>query len=102
MSEDLDDKTKFLRRAPVAVTEKAVPALLNCVDTSVLKDSAGAQILLGDADKDMSVGRDAENKVSLHAQGVSRYHTRLLFEHGSWAVQDLSSTNGARIKNSKL
>ncbi|MFT5173160.1 MAG: putative component of type VI protein secretion system [Gammaproteobacteria bacterium] len=100
MSEDLDDKTQVLRRPPVAIVIKAVPALLNCVDTSVLKDGAGAQISLGDGE--VSVGRDAENKVSLHAQGVSRYHARVYFEKGSWAVEDLGSTNGTRINNSKL
>ena len=100
MSEDLDDKTQVLRRPPVAIVVKAVPALLNCVDTSVLKDGAGAQISLGDGE--VSVGRDAENKVSLHAQGVSRYHARVYFENGSWTVEDLGSTNGTRINNSKL
>jgi len=70
------------------------------VDTAVLKDGIGGQISLDDAE--VSVGRDAENLVSLHAQGVSRYHARVFCENGTWTVEDLGSTNGTRINNSKL
>ncbi|MFT5448369.1 MAG: hypothetical protein ACI9DC_003553 [Gammaproteobacteria bacterium] len=102
MSEDIDDKTQILSRPPAAI--KAPPALLNCVDISVLKDGVGARISLGGEDGEdvITVGRDEENQVSLHAQGVSRNHARIFQLSGQWMVEDLGSTNGTRINNSKL
>lgn len=100
MSEDIDDKTQVLPRAPAPVAAKTPSALLNCVDTSVLKDGIGAQIQLNEGE--VSVGRDSENQVSLNAQGVSRYHARVFCQYGSWIVEDLGSTNGTRINNSKI
>jgi predicted component of type VI protein secretion system len=78
----------------------APPAQLHCVDTSVLKDGIGAQIMLDD--REVSIGRDAKNQASLHAQGVSRYHARVFAKNGDWLVEDVGSTNGTRVNNSKL
>jgi predicted component of type VI protein secretion system len=102
MSENDDDKTQVLGRSPVSAPSVApVPsALLHCVDTSVLKDGVGAQIAL--EDDEVSIGRDAENKISISAQGVSRYHARVFCSNGAWTVVDLGSTNGTRVNNSLL
>jgi predicted component of type VI protein secretion system len=100
MSEDLGEKTHILRPKPAPVATKAPPAQLHCVDTSVLKNGVGALIKLGDGE--VAVGRGDENQACLHAQGVSRNHARVFFENGAWTVEDLGSTNGTRVNNSKL
>lgn len=102
MFEDSHLKTQILSRPPAAI--KAPPGLLNCVDTSVLKDGVGARISLGgeDGEEVITVGRGEENQVSLHAQGVSRNHARVFQKNGQWMVEDLGSTNGTRINNSKI
>ena len=98
MSEQHGDQAEVMSGSPVA--SKTPPALLQCVDRSVLKDDMCAQIMLDEGE--VSVGRDAKNQASLHAQGVSRFHARVFFENGAWAVEDLGSANGTRVNNSKL
>ena len=98
MSEEDYDKTQVLDPASVATISPR--ARLYCVDVSVLKDDRGAQILL-DAGE-VSVGRDPENQISLHAEGVSRRHARVFADRGHWLVEDLGSTNGTRVNNSEL
>ena len=100
MSEDFDEKTQILRRSPLLEAYEVPFATLQCVDTSVLKDGLGAYIELDGEAK--SVGRDATNKVSLKAQGVSRFHAKVSCENGAWTVEDLGSTNGTRVNNSIL
>ena len=98
MHEQHVDQAPVMSRASVA--SKTPSALLHCVDTSVLKDGLCAQIMLNKGE--ISVGRDARNQALLHAQGVSRFHARVFFENGAWAVEDLGSSNGTRVNNSKL
>ena len=98
MSTADNDKTQI--RVPPPAAAMAPPAQLHCVDTSALKDGIGAQIMLDD--REVSIGRDAKNQVSLHAQGVSRYHARVFAQNGDWWVEDVGSTNGTRVNNSKL
>jgi predicted component of type VI protein secretion system len=102
MSEDNHPKTQILSRPPASV--KAQPALLKCVDTSILRDGVGARILLGGADGKnvITVGRDEQNQLSLHAQGVSLNHARVFQRNGHWMIEDLGSTNGTRVNNSQI
>lgn len=100
MSEDFDEKTQILRRSPLLGAQEVPFATLQCVDSSVLKDGLGAHIELDG--ETMTVGRDATNKVSLQAQGVSRFHAKVSCDNGAWTVEDLGSTNGTRVNNSIL
>ena len=42
----------------------------------------------------LSIGRSAENDVTLVDWEVSRTHARVSFQQGAWVVQDLASANG--------
>jgi predicted component of type VI protein secretion system len=100
MSGSGHDKTQVLS-GPLAPAAPYGPrATLHCVDTSVLKDGKGAEIVL-DAEP-VGVGRGEENTVALNAQGVSRLHARVYLDDGVWHVEDLGSTNGTRVNNSRI
>lgn len=95
------DKTLVLSRSPVEEPPPhAARATLRCVDTSVLRDDKGAEIHL---ERDpVSIGRGEENVVALNAHGISRSHARVFLHDGTWHVEDLGSTNGTRVNNSKI
>ena len=96
---DNDDRTQVLSRPRIAA-HTAPPGLLRCVDTTVLKGDGGAQIVLEGTL--VTIGRGDENDVALNAHGISRRHARLVAADGAWQVEDLGSTNGTRINNSRI
>lgn len=58
-------------------------------------DKAGQTLEL--APPGISVGRETDNDVQLLVGGVSRYHAKIEFVNGAWAVRDLGSTNGTKV-----
>lgn len=94
------DKTQVLSRPPAASPPPGPRAILHCVDTSVLKDGKGAEIHLDG--EPVGVGRGEENTVALNAHGISRLHARVFLDDGVWHVEDLGSTNGTRVNNSRI
>lgn len=50
----------------------------------------------------MTIGRGPENDLSLHAEGISRYHCRLFQRGEEWYVEDLGSTNGVVVNGEKI
>jgi predicted component of type VI protein secretion system len=103
MSGSGHDKTQVLSDPPTPAAPAAPHgprATLHCVDTSVLKDGKGAEIVLDG--EPVGVGRGEENTVALNAQGVSRLHARVFLDDGVWHVEDLGSTNGTRVNNSRI
>lgn len=100
MTDSAFDKTQVLSGPPAAAPSRAPRAHLHCVDTSVLRDGKGAEIFL-DGDP-VGVGRGEENTVPLNAHGISRLHARMFLDDGVWHVEDLGSTNGTRVNNSRI
>lgn len=47
----------------------------------------------------VTLGRGADNTVSVDADGVSRRHARLYAEQGRWGIRDLGSTNGVLVND---
>ncbi len=63
--------------------------LLNGVNTGQNIELVGPQITLG---------RETDNDVNIMADGVSRYHAKLVLnEDDSWQIVDLNSTNGVKV-----
>ena len=85
---------------PQTAAHTAPRGLLRCVDTTVLKDDRGTQIVLEGTF--ITIGRGDENDVALNADGISRHHARLVAADGAWQVEDLGSTNGTRVNNSRI
>lgn len=50
----------------------------------------------------VSLGRETDNDINLLIGGVSRYHSKISFEKGSWVVEDLGSTNGTKVNGVKI
>jgi predicted component of type VI protein secretion system len=45
----------------------------------------------------LSIGRAEANDICVEDRQLSRFHARIAFENGSWAVTDLSSKNGTSV-----
>ena len=55
-----------------------------------------------DDDKDVTIGRETDNRVALALDVLSRHHARLFVEGGKWFVEDLDSANGSFYRGNKL
>ncbi len=49
-----------------------------------------------------TIGREANNEVVINDPEVSRKHARLTFQGGAWVIEDLGSTNGTFVNESRL
>ena len=49
-----------------------------------------------------SIGRDEDNSISINSTFVSRKHTSIYFEKGSFYVKDMGSTNGTFLNSKKV
>ena len=61
---------------------------------------AGREFIM--RDREMGVGRGAENDVILADPSVSREHARLVFEAGQFTLVDLTSGNGTFVNGQKI
>jgi hypothetical protein len=52
--------------------------------------------------EDLVIGRHPDCDIVLAGPGVSRRHARLTFRDGVWIVQDLGSTNGTIVNDSRV
>lgn len=43
------------------------------------------------------VGRQEENDLHILEEGVSQYHSKILFADGKWIIYDLNSSNGTKV-----
>lgn len=53
-------------------------------------------------DGGLTVGRADDNDIVINADGVSRYHARLLYEGGSLWLQDAGSRNGVFVNGNRV
>ena len=52
--------------------------------------------------KEVSLGRETDNDVTIEVGGASRYHAKLIkHDDDVWYLKDLGSTNGCKV-NAKL
>lgn len=49
-----------------------------------------------------TVGRSAENDVSIPDGTISRHHARLFFKRGRWLLEDLGSSNGTFVNGRRV
>lgn len=50
----------------------------------------------------ISIGREPENNVPLNDERVSRYHCRILEDHGKVILTDVDSTNGTKLNGQSI
>ena len=55
--------------------------------------------LIGD---NISIGRNPDNTIFLEAKGVSRYHTKIIFQKNEWMLEDANSRNGTYLNDKKI
>jgi predicted component of type VI protein secretion system len=51
---------------------------------------------------DLTIGRDISNRIVINDAEVSRKHTRLTLQGGTYVVEDLGSTNGTFVNGQRL
>ena len=61
---------------------------------------AGSQVLLSGSS--MVIGREDDCEININSQGISRYHSKLTFEDGTWYLKDLESTNGTYLNGEAI
>ena len=49
-----------------------------------------------------TIGRDADNTITIPDPTISRNHAKLSFQKGYWAVEDLQSANGIMVNGSRV
>jgi type III secretion system YscQ/HrcQ family protein len=52
--------------------------------------------------REISIGRAAENDISLPLQSISRHHARIFEKHGDFFVEDMRSVSGTYVNRRKL
>lgn len=50
----------------------------------------------------ITIGREANNEVVINDPEISRKHTRMTFQGGTWVIEDLGSTNGTFVNETRL
>lgn len=53
-------------------------------------------------DQGFTIGRRGDCDLSLKYEGVSRTHARIVFENGSYLVEDLGSANGTLVRGQRI
>jgi hypothetical protein len=99
-SDNFDKTLIILPGAGVGNIQPAPRARLVCGDAALSGNPMIAEIAL-DA-REVTVGRGDENTVPIKAEGISRVHARIFPGDGVWGIEDLKSTNGIKVNNTKI
>ncbi len=67
----------------------------------VLKAGEAERIIAWDS-QDVSVGRAAENDISIDDAALSRRHAEFYREGGAWAIKDLGTSNGTTVNGETI
>ncbi len=54
------------------------------------------------SDTTIDLGRDSENRIALSDRSISRSHARIIWDCGSWRIEDLDSRYGTQLDGNKL
>jgi Protein of unknown function (DUF3662)/FHA domain len=105
------DAARHASAPAAAVAAARAPAAEDPAKTSVLErpaQTSTAALILAQGDRrlpltdDATIGRLPECDVTLDDPSVSRRHARIWRTGGTWAIQDLGSTNGVKVNGSRV
>jgi len=68
----------------------------------LVKEGPGRGDVFELSDKDVRIGRDAENNLRLADRAISRFHARITRRGGAWYVCDLDSHNGTLVNGERV
>ena len=80
------------------LTARRVPPL----ELDIQLQGAGAVLRRTFNIAQITVGRDPTCELSLDDSGISSRHASLSYHHNQWWLEDLNSTNGTRLNQSKV
>ncbi|MHC4940348.1 MAG: FHA domain-containing protein [Planctomycetota bacterium] len=63
---------------------------------------AGAEETMELGNSTVSIGRAEANDIHADDRQLSRFHARIAFENGAWAITDLSSKNGTTVNGKEI
>lgn len=65
-------------------------------------NAKGRTVALDHATMPVTIGRDAENTITLEHTAISRCHCRINVEGGAYYIEDLNSTNGTYLNGRRI
>ncbi|MGO2745929.1 FHA domain-containing protein FhaB/FipA [Microbacterium sp.] len=78
------------------------PATTSSVSKLVITSGPKAGLELPLGGESMTIGRSSESGLVIRDDYTSSHHARLLLRGGTWAIQDLDSTNGTFLAGKRL
>ncbi|MBF0382567.1 MAG: FHA domain-containing protein [Magnetococcales bacterium] len=75
-------------------------AKLVCLDTSMLPDELeNLEIILDTVQQ--TIGRNDDNTVTINFSKISRHHALIYPQQGKWIIEDLNSSNGITVNDTR-
>ena len=89
---------------------KDIKSALESAEKEALNKSAALLVVGGELngtlfdleEKEITVGRSADNTIALEFNGISRHHFKLLAQGDDYLIQDGGSKNGTYLNNKKI
>lgn len=86
-----------VQRQSYTLANRRVPGI-----SIMVRHEADAPVLKYFSQPEITLGRDPGCDVALVDDTVSARHAQLIYHHGQWWLEDLSSTNGTLLNNSAI
>ena len=86
-----------LRQQGLRIASQKMPAIIVLV-----KILNGIETQRFFAQTEIHIGRDTGCDLSMMDETMSAHHARIIHHHGQWWLEDLNSTNGTFLNNTRL
>jgi len=86
-----------VQRQSIVLANRRVPGI-----SVMVKNADGAGTLRYFSQPEITIGRDPGCDIPISEDTVSARHAHLTYHHNQWWLEDLDSTNGTRLNESRI
>jgi len=98
--DDFEESTAIFSIGPLGLS---VPPIEEYRHVLVRMDGSDVgKVIALSSDSEFIIGRRSDCNLPLKYEGVSRKHARIVFEDGSYVVEDLGSANGTTVRGRRV